>query len=219
MRIGLEFYSLETRAIAKRLLGCKLAFQSGEYLCTGIIVETEAYLHHDDPACHAYRRMTPRNRVMFGPPGHLYVYTIHNRVCMNIVTQPEGVGAAVLIRALQPIAGLEQMRHNRFPSTTGEQSEKKRRDIDLTHGPGKLCQAMGIGLNCNGMSLVTNDHIWIEHSVPPSRFTITSSVRIGISQGVELPYRYFVDGNSFVSGKASDHVGKRNTAFGISDYQ
>ncbi len=209
MRLSKEFYQQDTRKVARRLLGCKLVSVIDNDRREGIIVETEAYLHRNDPACHAARGMTRRNRVMFSSPGTLYVYTIHTRFCMNVVTEPEGVGAAVLIRALQPVAGIESMEQCRG------NSPHLNRLPNLTNGPGKLCQALGIDLQHNGESLILGENLWIETCVTPSRFKISQSGRIGISQGVDLKYRFFVDGNAFVSGPSRYHRTKKGSTLSI----
>ena len=199
-KLNQSFFQQPTVALAKHLLGCRLVHVLGSEIVSGIIVETEAYLWKDDPACHAAIGETKRNRIMFGPPGCLYVYSIHNRTCMNIVSEKVGRGAAVLIRAIEPTHGIECMSRLRpVPKLR-----------DLTNGPGKLCQSFGIGMNLNGELLVKNETIWLESTDSRLSFQIRSAPRIGISQAKELPYRFFVHGNPFVSGRASDHSLKRD---------
>jgi len=204
-KLGLPFFQQSTLRLSQELIGCRLIRVLGTEKLTAIIVETEAYLSHDDPACHAAIGETKRNRTMFGPSGRLYVYSIHNRYCMNIVSENVGEGAAVLIRALEPIHGIEAMKQLRPADKITE----------LTNGPGKLCQAFGIDIQHNGVDLSESDTIWLEPKTHAVRFEIRTSSRIGISQGKELPYRFFVDRNAFVSGRASDHSSKRDTCFGI----
>ena len=186
------FYLQDTRVAARNLLGKVVVHRlpSGETL-SGIIVETEAYLT-DDPACHAYRGQTPRNSAMFGPPGHAYVYfTYGMHMMFNLVCAPEGVAEAVLIRALEPVDGTETMRENRggIPETR-----------QLTNGPGKLAQALALTrLSHNGVD-VTDPKSEIQivaHEYPA--FEMVTTTRIGITQGADLPWRYYVRGNPYVS--------------------
>ncbi len=189
-----EFYLQDTRDAARKLLGQLLVrtLPSGETL-SGIIVETEAYLK-DDPACHAYRGQTPRNAAMFGPPGRAYVYFTYGlHMMLNLVCAPAGVAEAVLIRALEPVSGLDAMRLNR-----GGIAETKQ----LTNGPGKLAQALALTrLDHNSLDITQPGAalMVLPRESPP--FTTVETTRIGISQGVELPWRYYVSGNAFVSRK------------------
>ena len=138
-----SFYGRHTVSVARDLLGYKLVHRSPEGMTAGLIVETEAYLQ-GDPACHANRGMTPRNRPMFGPPGHAYVYFIYGLYfCFNVVSGPVGVGEAVLIRALEPQDGIELMQQRRGRTKISE----------LCSGPAKLVQAMGIGRQHNNLDL------------------------------------------------------------------
>ena len=203
-KLDKPFFLRPTIVLAKRLLGCKLVHVLGSEIVAGIIVETEAYLWKDDPACHASKGETKRNRTMFGPPGCLYIYSIHNRYCMNIVSEKAGCGAAVLIRALETIEGFELMSALRPVS----------KPRDLTNGPGKLCQSLGIDIRFNGEDLVESKRIWLESPSEKVDFEIRSSPRIGISQAQDLPYRFFVDGSPFVSGRARDHSQGRDVFLG-----
>jgi DNA-3-methyladenine glycosylase len=154
---------------------------------SGTIVETEAYTGAEDPGSHAFRGPTPRNSVMFGPPGHAYVYRSYGiHACLNVVTDPEGVPGAVLIRALEPLRGIEIMTRNRGGKA----------GVELCNGPGKLCQALGIGLNLNGADL-SNGPLCLEAGTVPER--IERSSRIGLTQGADLPYRFYVAGSRYVS--------------------
>ena len=194
MPLPTEFYLQDTREAAKSLLGQLLVrtLPTGETL-SGVIVETEAYLT-DDPACHAYRGQTPRNAAMFGPPGHAYVYFTYGlHMMLNLVCGPEGVAEGVLIRALEPVAGIETMRLHR-----GGMAETRQ----LTNGPGKLTQALALTrLTHNGLAVtVPGSELFILPQTPaPSE--IVETTRIGISQGVDLPWRYYVRGNAYVSRK------------------
>ncbi len=208
-----DFYqSHDTLTIAKLLLGCELVHETEEGVTAGIIVETEGYLT-GDPACHAYTRPTKRNAAMFGPPGTLYVYQIYNHYnCINVVTGAENVGEAVLIRALEPTEGIALMalRRNEAFKTGFERYRSNTIDPDtpagfrnLCNGPGKLTIALGIDrATHNGSSLTTGD-IFIRPVVLHD-FEMVTTTRIGISQGVELPYRYYIRGNRFVSKTISE---------------
>ena len=182
-----DFYDRDSREVARELLGCTLVHESAEGTTAGVIVETEAY-RPDDPACHAYEnRGTLRNRSIFGPPGTAYVYRsygVHN--LLNLVCEPQGVGSAVLVRALRPIEGSDLMRARR-----GRE--------DLCAGPGKLTQAFGLDLAYDG-----HDMSRAPLYVVPADGTvgeIIATTRIGISRGTDLPWRYLVDGDPNVSVK------------------
>ena len=187
-----DFYLQDTRVAAQKLLGQVVLrrLPSGETL-SGIIVETEAYLT-DDPACHAYRGQTPRNSAMFGSPGHAYVYFTYGlHMMLNLVCAPEGIAEAVLIRALEPVEGEDTMRENR-----GGISETRQ----LTNGPGKLAQALALTrLSHNGLDVTSSESELqiLAHTYPP--FEIVTTTRIGITQGVDLPWRYYIQGNRYVS--------------------
>ncbi|MEG6617061.1 DNA-3-methyladenine glycosylase [Peptococcaceae bacterium 1198_IL3148] len=184
-----NFYQRDTVQVAKELLGCKLVHCSPSGITVGIIVETEAYMQIGDPACHASRGMTKRNQVMFGPPGKAYVYfTYGMHYCFNVVTNDEGVGDAVLIRALEPVDGIELMQHRR----------QRERLWDLCSGPAKLVQAMGITKEHNGSDLTQGPiTIYAGHRVKD----IVTTTRIGIKEGAELPLRFYIAGNKYISKK------------------
>jgi len=192
-----EFFEASTLSVAKRLLGKRLVRQLPEGTVAGWVVEVEAYLWRRDPACHANRGMTASNQALFGPPGTLYVYPIHAKYCMNVVTEQEGRGAAVLIRAIEPSDGHEILAKYR----SGVEQKQ------LTNGPGKLCMAMNIDRRLNGIDLTTHPDIWLESDPNPKkgRWTISRSGRIGISAATEKLWRFFIDGNRFVSGRSKDH--------------
>lgn len=165
-------------------------FRHGEL--AGRIVEVEAYAGSEDPGSHAYRGETRRNRVMFGTPGRLYVYLIYGiHWCSNAVSGEDGEGSAVLIRALAPMDGLETMSTRRA---------RARRDRDLCSGPAKLCQALGIDGTDDGADLVTVDRglELLDDGTPPPSAPGTSR-RIGLSKGVELPWRFYVEGEPNLS--------------------
>ena len=184
-----EFYDRDTVEVARQLLGCVLVRPyQGEWLA-GMIVETEAYLGESDPASHAYRGRTPRTEIMYGPPGFSYVYLIYGMYhCLNFVTEREGKAAAVLIRALEPVSGIEIM----------QQLRRTHRLEQLTSGPGKLCQALAIDDQLNGVDL-TGERLFVVEgkTFPPSE--IVQTTRIGIRAGTDKPWRFYVKGNRFVS--------------------
>ncbi len=178
-KLGRDFYLRDTIDAAKAVLGKVLAHNTPEGLISGRIVESEAYLH-DDPACHACRGMTPRNRTMFGEPGHAYVYfTYGNHHCLNFVTQPAGVAEAILIRALQPLEGVDLMRRNR----------RKDRLEDLCSGPGKLAQAMGIDLSLDGVDLMGDRLFVVDEGLDPG--LIVARPRIGIREAADKLWRFY----------------------------
>jgi DNA-3-methyladenine glycosylase len=169
--------------VARDLVGCRLFFDG----CGGTIVETESY-ERDDPACHAYVGLTDRTGVLFGPPGRAYVYLsygIHS--LLNAVAEPEGEAAAVLIRALEPTAGIELMRTRRGA----------RADADLCSGPGKLTEALGIGLEMNGADLLAAPFELLGRGGEAPE--IVAGPRIGITKAVDRPWRFSAAGNPNVS--------------------
>ena len=177
-----RLYGRDVVAVAQALIGRLV--RVGE--TAGLIVETEAY-HETEPACHAWAGLTPRTRTLFGPPGRAYVYLsygMHNM--LNAVCEREGVGAAVLIRAVEPLDGVELMRERRG----------RERLEELCSGPGKLTQAMGIALTDDGEDLRTGR---VTISPQARRLPIAASRRIGITRAVELPWRFTVPGSRFVS--------------------
>lgn len=202
-RLNREFFDKPPETLAVALLGkllCRVT-QSGEKIC-GKIVETEAYLGEIDPACHSYEgRRTARNEAMYAASGTSYVYFIYGMYyCFNISSKESG--ACVLIRALEPIQGLDSMR--KFRSEKRKQTSKILKDHELSNGPSKLCTAMDINKdNCNNIDLVTSVEFWVEDTLALETFTVVHTTRIGIqSYGEESalkPYRYYVLGNKNVS--------------------
>jgi DNA-3-methyladenine glycosylase len=182
-RLGRAFFDRSVHDVARDLVGCRLFFDD----CGGTIVETESY-ERDDPACHAYVGLTDRTEVLFGPPGRAYVYLsygIHS--LLNAVAEPEGEAAAVLIRALEPTAGLERMRIRRGDRLDGE----------LCSGPGKLTEALGIGLELNGADLGRDPFLLLS---PDGRSPdVVVAPRIGITKAVDRPWRFCAAGSRFVS--------------------
>ncbi len=186
-----SFYDRDTVAVARELLGRRLLRETNEGLVGGWIVETEAYLAEHDPACHATRGRTRKNASMFGPPGHAYVYAIHARYCFNVVTEPEQIASAVLIRAIEPWTGLAQM-----------QQRRGRDEIQaLASGPAKLCEALVIDKRLDGWDLTLGEQLWIAEDDAGDRpaFRLEQSARIGVTSGHQLPLRFFASGNPFVS--------------------
>jgi DNA-3-methyladenine glycosylase len=188
-----EFYLQETLVVARALLGATLWHRTAEGVTAGRIVETEAYLH-DDPASHAYGGPTARNAAMFGPPGHAYVYRIYGvHFCFNAVTAPEGVAEAVLVRALEPLAGIELMRARRgFPPDA-----PLRLDCELARGPGRLAQALAIGPDRNGADLARSDLLLLAPTGPPPDVVVTT--RVGLTRAADRLWRFVVAGSPWVS--------------------
>jgi len=198
-----EFYDRPVLTVARDLIGCTVEHEG----VAGVIVETEAY-HESEPACHAFVGLTPRTRTIFGPPGRAYVYRSYGiHAMLNAVCEPEGVGAAVLIRALHPTAGLERMRARRAltlrPSRSRASGKGAGRravsDGELCSGPGKLTQALGISLDLNDSDLAhgpvrigPRTEEWLEPAV-------IEDTRVGITKAVDLRWRFCVAGNRHVS--------------------
>jgi DNA-3-methyladenine glycosylase len=180
------FYERDTVQVARELLGKVLVH--GE--TAGRIVETEAYLGGDDLASHSARGVTDRTRVIFGPPGHAYVYFIYGMYeCLNLVAEPDGKAGCVLIRALQPVYGIDVMRLRRPGARKVE---------DLASGPGKLTLAMGITRELNGAD-VTRGEFTVRAPAADEEFAIAVTSRIGITQCSDWPLRFLIAGNPFVS--------------------
>jgi DNA-3-methyladenine glycosylase len=183
--VNRSFYERPVLHVARDLVGCVLSYGD----CAGVIVETEAY-HDSEPACHAFVGVTPRTETLFGAPGHAYVYRSYGiHALFNAVCEPVGVGAAVLVRALEPVRGVEEMRSRR-----GLQ-----RLESLCSGPGKLTQALGIELSHNGEDLVSGP---ISISSRPAAWRdveVVVDTRIGITKAAELPWRFCAAGSRFLS--------------------
>jgi DNA-3-methyladenine glycosylase len=184
--LGRSFYGRPAVEVARALLGKVLVHGDA----SARIVETEAYLGLSDAAAHAWRGRTVRTEVLFGPPGHAYVYLIYGiHECLNMVAEPEGSPGCVLIRALEPLTGLEAMHHRRPAAARIE---------DLANGPGKLTRAMGITRRHNGADL-THGPLTVHEPAVRERFTIAVSPRIGITRNADWPLRFYITGNTFVS--------------------
>jgi DNA-3-methyladenine glycosylase len=181
-RLRKSFFGRSVHEVAPDLIGATLLVDG----VGGIIVEVEAY-HHTDPAAHSYNGRTPRNAVMFGPPGYLYVYRSYGiHWCMNFVCEEEGSASAVLLRAIEPTQGLAAMRRRR-----GLADERQ-----LCSGPGKVCEALGITDRHNGLPL---DKAPFELRARDRDYEIASGVRIGITKAADLPWRYGMKGSRFLS--------------------
>jgi DNA-3-methyladenine glycosylase len=180
-----SFYERPVLVVARELIGCVVTH--GE--CSGVIVETEAY-HDSEPACHAFVGLTPRTRTLFGPPGRAYVYRSYGiHALLNAVCEPEGLGAAVLIRALEPVAGLALMRRRR-----GAVHER-----DLCAGPGRLTQALGIGLEHNDSDLEQGPVVFSGRGGRWRDVAVDVDTRIGITKAVDLPWRFCAAGSRSLS--------------------
>ena len=185
-----DFYDRDTEIVAREMLGTILECRTERGVASGIIVETEAYVGEEDPACHAAAGRTRRTEPLYGRPGLSYVYFIYGvHWCFNAVTRAEGLPSAVLVRALQPVTGIEMMKERRGPKIS---------TVNLTNGPGKLCAALGIDGSMNGLALQRGPLVIREgESVPPSQ--IVTTTRIGITRAAEWPLRYYIAGSEYVS--------------------
>jgi DNA-3-methyladenine glycosylase len=188
--LAADFYDRPVLEVARELIGCTVEYRG----TAGVIVETEAY-HESEPACHAFVGMTPRTRTLFGRPGRAYVYRSYGiHALLNAVCEPEGVGAGVLIRALAPIAGVDEMRARR-----GLPGNRPPMDRDLCSGPGKLTQALGISLGENGESLTDGAVRILAPEQDWRAPTVLVGTRIGITRAVDLRWRFCVAGDPNVS--------------------
>ena len=180
-----SFYARPVLEVARDLVGCVVSHEG----CSGVVVETEAY-HDSEAACHAHVGLTPRTATLFGPPGRAYVYRSYGiHAMLNTVCEPEGVGAAVLIRALEPLEGLDLMRDRR-----GVEPIRK-----LCSGPGNLTQALGIRLDHNGCDLARGPIVISARPASWRDVPISTDRRIGITKAVELPWRFCATGSRFLS--------------------
>jgi len=191
-----SFYIHPPDEVSRNLLGKLITHKLDGESLTGRIVEVEAYFGFDDPASHSYPGKTARNAVLFGPPGFAYVYFIYGMYyCLNVSCEPEGQAGGILIRALEPIAGLETMaRLRKLPANPKPQL--------LTSGPGRLCQALGITrATHNGIDVTkkTSELQFTDDGYQPEK--IAATPRIGITKAAHLPLRFIIAGNAFVSGK------------------
>lgn len=191
-----SFFARDSRRVARQLLGKVLVRESAGIRLAARIVELEAYLGEKDPAAHAAAGPTMRNAVLFGPPGYAYIYFIYgNHYCLNVSCETEGKAGSVLFRALEPLTGIEEMARARQVELRGTQDWLK-----LTSGPGRLCQAFGITRSAdNGRDLTSPaSGLWIsDDGFRPRAVTVTP--RVGITKAADMPLRYLVTGNPFVS--------------------
>ncbi|HTU98753.1 MAG TPA: DNA-3-methyladenine glycosylase [Solirubrobacteraceae bacterium] len=179
------FFARPVLEVARDLVGCVVTHGD----TSGVIVETEAY-HHSEPACHAYVGVTPRTRVIFGPPGRAYIYFSYGvHWMLNAVCEPDGVGAAVLIRALEPLEGLDHMRDRRGMDAVRQ----------LCSGPGKLTQALAIGPEFNDTDLLRGPVRFSDRPPAWRDVAIDVDIRVGITKAADLPWRFLAAGNRFVS--------------------
>jgi DNA-3-methyladenine glycosylase len=191
------FFKRDVVKVAKDLLCGYIKHATRHGIVGGLIVEDEAYSMYDDPGAHSFRGVTERNKVMFGPPGHAYMYfTYGNHWMFNIVAEKEGIGAAVLVRALQPVEGIAYM---------WERRPKAKKECDLTSGPGKLAAALNLGKNEYGVDLMDGEFSVL---LPEPEYRkklireyggVTVTTRIGLTQGAELPYRFYLTEHPCVS--------------------
>lgn len=200
-----SFFNRDPRKVARELLGKLIVRKHGRKSITGRIVEIEAYLGENDLAAHATAGRTARNEVLFGPPGHAYVYFIYGMYfCLNISCLPDGEAGCILLRALEPVSGIEQMVEARGLEDAGLDFSRAASLRRLTSGPGKLCDALeitrerdnGKDLLAPGSDLQVLDDGWL-----PAK--IKATPRIGISKSADLPLRYIVAGSTFVSGRSN----------------
>jgi len=191
--IPAEFYARDTVEVAPALLGKMLVRTIGRDRLVGRIVEVEAYGGRDDPASHAFHGLTSRNAPMYGEPGHAYIYfTYGNHYCLNITTQRAAKPGAVLLRALEPVRGLGMMRRFR-PSV---------KDTELTNGPGKLTKALRIDKSLNEQSMAVQGPLFVtepQQQLVWNGYEIWRSTRIGITEGLDKQWRFFLKGNPYVS--------------------
>jgi DNA-3-methyladenine glycosylase len=194
------FYNRDPRRVSRDLLGKLLLRRNGKNLLAGRIVEVEAYLGHNDPAAHSFAGRTTRNAVLWGPPGIAYVYFIYgNHYCFNVSCLRDGVAGGVLFRALEPVAGMEEMARARGLEAIDNADLRR-----LTSGPGRLAEALGITrVRDNGKDLTAaKSDLWIADDGSP-RPPVRITARIGITKAAALPLRYIIPGNRFVSGRTA----------------
>jgi len=191
-RLTRTFFTRDPVTVARDLLGRILFYRTPKGLLAGRIVETEAYTGQADPASHAFRGRTARNAVMFGAAGHAYVYFSYGvHYCLNVTADAPGVAGAVLLRALEPLAGVETMRRH------GDDGP----EVRLLSGPGKIGRGFGLDLKDNGRDF-TRGPLGLSAGAPVSDHEVAVSRRIGISRAADLPYRFSVIGSRSVSGRA-----------------
>ena len=186
-----KFYLKNTLTVSRELLGKIVVRKTGGKAITAKIVETEAYFGDHDPACHAYQKITERNKIMYDTGGKVYVYFIYgNYYCFNVVSEGKGTGNATLIRAVEPLEGIGMMKKFRG---------NVKNIFELSNGPGKLCIAMNIDKNLYGEDLTVSEKIFISKPVKNEKFEVITTKRIGLNTGIEFPYRFFIKDNPYVT--------------------
>lgn len=196
-KLDKDFYKAEVLTVARQLLGKTLVKKDGKTVLSGRIVEVEAYDGEVDQAAHSYGGITKRNEIMFNEGGYLYVYLSYGvHFCCNVVTGVRNKGTAILIRAVEPVKGIDNMCKNRF----GKKNINEKEIINLTSGPGKVCKAFGIEKRHSGFDL-TGDKIFILNSSLKEKEKIVSSKRIGITRSAYLPWRFYIKNNPYLSRK------------------
>lgn len=184
------FYTRPTLIVARELLGMKLCRRFRGSITSGMIVEVEAYLGSNDDASHSARGRTERNKVMFEEGGHCYVYLIYGmHCCVNIVSEHQGTGSAVLIRAVEPLDGLSQMVRRRGVV----------KSLEATNGPAKICEAFAIDRTLSGVDLTSSKKLWLEPHRSLKNTEIVQTPRIGISKATEFPWRFYIRNNPWVT--------------------
>ncbi len=192
LHLSREFFARETKTVARESLGKLLVRVTGDGLLVAKIVETEAYLGEHDPAAHASFGRTKRTNVLYGEPGHAYVYQLHGHHCLNFVAEPLGLPGCVLIRALEPLEGIDVMRRLRGKDET--------ESITIANGPGKLCKAMGIDMTMYGADLVdTASPLQVWEPLEEQEQEIEISRRRGITKAADWELRFTLKGNPYVS--------------------
>ncbi len=187
-----EFFDRKTEDVAKALLGKILVRRVNDGVITGRIVEVEAYVGEHDPAAHAFAGRTDRTKILYGEPGHAYIFKIRGYHCLNAVAEEKDSPGCVLIRAIEPIIGIERMQKFR--------GDAARKDVELANGPGKLCQAFDINLNLYGIDLTSqNSPLYVAELIKKEKFEIETSKRIGITKAADWELRFTIKGNKFVS--------------------
>lgn len=204
MRLGRDFFTRNTILVSRDLLGKTLVYRDWKDIYKGIIVETEAYISTNDEAAHFNKGLTERTRIIDEAGGHVYIYNIYGMYQLfNIVAEVPGIHGAVLVRALEPIKGIEKMYKNRYKKTYD--NPKRREIINLTNGPAKLVMAYGLSKERHyGLDLATSRELWIEEGIQLSREDIVRSKRINIDyaeKGRDYLLRFYIKDNPFVSKK------------------
>jgi len=202
-KLNRQFFNRNTLIVAQELLGKFIVRKIGKQRLVGKIVEVEAYNGPEDLASHASRGQTPRNSIMFGHPGYSYVYLIYGiNHCFNIVTEDHGYPAAILIRAVEPVEGIEVMKKNRFAGRDAKSCVST--EINLTNGPGKFCQAFQIDKVLNEADLIASKNLWLENGEKIKKADIISAKRIGVDYAKEYKnklWRYYIKDSPWVSKK------------------